>query len=189
MSALLLWLISRRTHQFELYSWFWVTGFHSSSRNQVKKNIYLSKSIHHSSQLFCASSNFCLRSIEFNWIIGTPSSLYLSEHVFCLPRFPTLSPLKTLPTRPLLRDSRDLPRLIRWDDYEELPLQENVAPSKSAGLVKNKYAPLVPLWSRSADSCGQMLFVWFSSWDWTKLKAFLIFISAAHICIKLLQLF
>ncbi|KAF6739924.1 DEP domain-containing protein 1B [Oryzias melastigma] len=52
-------------------------------------------------------------------------------------RFPTLSPLKTLPTRPLLRDSRDLPRLIRWDDYEELPLQENVAPSKSAGLASD----------------------------------------------------
>ncbi|XP_061574209.1 DEP domain-containing protein 1B isoform X1 [Cololabis saira] len=46
-------------------------------------------------------------------------------------RFPTLSPLKSLPTRPLWRDSSDLPRLIRWDDYEELPQRENVAPSKS----------------------------------------------------------
>uniref|UniRef100_A0A8C7ZPE7 DEP domain containing 1B n=1 Tax=Oryzias sinensis TaxID=183150 RepID=A0A8C7ZPE7_9TELE len=52
-------------------------------------------------------------------------------------RFPTMSPLKTLPTRPLVRDSRDLPRLIRWDDYEELPLQENVAPSKSAVLASD----------------------------------------------------
>ncbi|CAN9514095.1 unnamed protein product [Ophioblennius macclurei] len=47
-------------------------------------------------------------------------------------RFPTLSPLKSFPTRPLLRDVSDLPRLIRWDDYEELPQRENLAPLKSA---------------------------------------------------------
>lgn len=46
-------------------------------------------------------------------------------------RFPTLSPLKSFPTRPLFRDSSDLPRLIRWDDYEELP-QQDTAPMKSA---------------------------------------------------------
>lgn len=70
------------------------------------------------------------------------SLCYLSESPIFLPRFPTMSPLKTLPTRPLVRDSRDLPRLIRWDDYEELPLQENVAPSKSAVLVRNQPLPL-----------------------------------------------
>ncbi|KAF3691609.1 DEP domain-containing protein 1B [Channa argus] len=49
-------------------------------------------------------------------------------------RFPTLSPLKSFPVRAVLRDSSDLPRLIRWDDYEELPQQENIAPTKSAVL-------------------------------------------------------
>ncbi|XP_017265333.1 DEP domain-containing protein 1B [Kryptolebias marmoratus] len=52
-------------------------------------------------------------------------------------RFPTLSPLKSVPIRPLLRDSSDLPRLIRWDDYEELPQQENVAPLKSAAMASD----------------------------------------------------
>ncbi|XP_013880076.1 DEP domain-containing protein 1B isoform X1 [Austrofundulus limnaeus] len=52
-------------------------------------------------------------------------------------RFPTLSPLKSLPIRPLLRDSSDLPRLIRWDDYEELPQQENIAPLKSAVMTSD----------------------------------------------------
>uniref|UniRef100_A0A7N6BSV7 Rho-GAP domain-containing protein n=1 Tax=Anabas testudineus TaxID=64144 RepID=A0A7N6BSV7_ANATE len=52
-------------------------------------------------------------------------------------RFPTQSPLKSFPTRPLLRDSSDLPRLIRWDDYEELPQQENIAPMKSAVLTSD----------------------------------------------------
>uniref|UniRef100_A0A672I3U5 Rho-GAP domain-containing protein n=2 Tax=Salarias fasciatus TaxID=181472 RepID=A0A672I3U5_SALFA len=52
-----------------------------------------------------------------------------SGHLY---RFPTLSPLKSFPARPLLRDGGDLPRLIRWDDYEELPQQENLAPLKSA---------------------------------------------------------
>ncbi|XP_076006463.1 DEP domain-containing protein 1B-like [Genypterus blacodes] len=49
-------------------------------------------------------------------------------------RFPMLSPLKSFPTRPPFRDTSDLPRLIRWDDYEELPLQENTASTKSAIL-------------------------------------------------------
>lgn len=53
-------------------------------------------------------------------------------------RFPTLSPLKSFPTRPILRDSSDLPRLIRWDDYEELPQQENIAPPKSAVMVRDR---------------------------------------------------
>uniref|UniRef100_A0A8C6NKP8 DEP domain containing 1B n=1 Tax=Nothobranchius furzeri TaxID=105023 RepID=A0A8C6NKP8_NOTFU len=52
-------------------------------------------------------------------------------------RFPTLSPLKSVPTRHLLRDSSDLPRLIRWDDYEELPLQENVAHPKSSIMTSD----------------------------------------------------
>ncbi|XP_034467863.1 DEP domain-containing protein 1B isoform X2 [Hippoglossus hippoglossus] len=52
-------------------------------------------------------------------------------------RFPMLSPLKSFPTRPLLRDSCDLPRLIRWDDYEELPQRENVAPLKSAVMTSD----------------------------------------------------
>uniref|UniRef100_A0A3Q1FMG7 DEP domain containing 1B n=1 Tax=Acanthochromis polyacanthus TaxID=80966 RepID=A0A3Q1FMG7_9TELE len=52
-------------------------------------------------------------------------------------RFPTLSPLKSFPTRPLMRDSSDLPRLIRWDDYEELPQQENIAPLKSAVMTSD----------------------------------------------------
>ncbi|XP_010728442.3 DEP domain-containing protein 1B isoform X3 [Larimichthys crocea] len=52
-------------------------------------------------------------------------------------RFPTLSPLKSFPTRPLLRDCSDLPRLIRWDDYEELPQRENIAPQKSAVLTSD----------------------------------------------------
>lgn len=53
-------------------------------------------------------------------------------------RFPTLSPLKSFPTRPLLKDSSDLPRLIRWDDYEELPQRENIAPQKSAVMVSTR---------------------------------------------------
>ncbi|KAM8846364.1 DEP domain-containing protein 1B-like isoform 1-T1 [Synchiropus picturatus] len=52
-------------------------------------------------------------------------------------RFPTLSPLKSFPTRPLLRDCSDLPRLIRWDDYEELPQRENIAPQKSNVLTSD----------------------------------------------------
>uniref|UniRef100_A0A3Q3KLI2 DEP domain containing 1B n=1 Tax=Mastacembelus armatus TaxID=205130 RepID=A0A3Q3KLI2_9TELE len=52
-------------------------------------------------------------------------------------RFPTLSPLKSFPTRPLLRDSSDLPRLIRWDDYEELDQQENTAPLRSAVMTSD----------------------------------------------------
>ncbi|XP_029361002.1 DEP domain-containing protein 1B isoform X3 [Echeneis naucrates] len=57
-----------------------------------------------------------------------------SSHLY---RFPIQSPLKSFPTRPLLRDSFDLPRLIRWDDYEELPQQENTAPMKSAVLTSD----------------------------------------------------
>lgn len=65
--------------------------------------------------------------------------LRLSPVLFvCLSRFPTLSPLKSFPSRPLLRDSCDLPRLIRWDDYEELPQQENIAPLKSAVMVRER---------------------------------------------------
>lgn len=58
--------------------------------------------------------------------------------VVFLSRFPTLSPLKSFPTRSLLKDSSDLPRLIRWDDYEELPQQENMAPLKSAVMVRKR---------------------------------------------------
>lgn len=67
----------------------------------------------------------------------------LSAYVFLF-RFPTLSPLKSFPARPLLKDSGDLPRLIRWDDYEELPQSENVAPVKSTVMVrKNASVSLV----------------------------------------------
>uniref|UniRef100_A0A3P8VIG8 DEP domain containing 1B n=1 Tax=Cynoglossus semilaevis TaxID=244447 RepID=A0A3P8VIG8_CYNSE len=52
-------------------------------------------------------------------------------------RFPSQSPLKSFPTRPLWRDSSDVPRLIRWDDYEELPQQENVAPLKPAVMTSD----------------------------------------------------
>nr|XP_040021359.1 DEP domain-containing protein 1B [Gasterosteus aculeatus aculeatus] len=52
-------------------------------------------------------------------------------------RFPTSSPLKSFPTRPVLRDCSDLPRLIRWDDYEELPQRENVAPLKSSVMTSD----------------------------------------------------
>ncbi|XP_053182939.1 DEP domain-containing protein 1B [Scomber japonicus] len=52
-------------------------------------------------------------------------------------RFPIMSPLKSFPTRPLLRDCSDLPRLIRWDDYEELPQHENIAPVKSAVMTSD----------------------------------------------------
>lgn len=51
-------------------------------------------------------------------------------------RFPSQSPLKSFPTRPPLKVSSDLPRLIRWDDYEEVPQRENVAPSRSSVLVR-----------------------------------------------------
>lgn len=61
-----------------------------------------------------------------------------SALLFCAFRFPMLSPLKSFPTRPPFRDSSDLPRLIRWDDYEELPQQENTAPIKSAVLVRKR---------------------------------------------------
>ncbi|TNN02265.1 hypothetical protein fugu_009752 [Takifugu bimaculatus] len=52
-------------------------------------------------------------------------------------RFPTLSPLKSFPARPLLKDGGDLPRLIRWDDYEELPQSENVAPQKTRVMTSD----------------------------------------------------
>ncbi|KAM9806784.1 DEP domain-containing protein 1B isoform X2 [Syngnathus typhle] len=52
-------------------------------------------------------------------------------------RFPALSPLKSLPSRSLSRNRTDLPRLIRWDDYEELPQQENVAPVKSTIMTSD----------------------------------------------------
>ncbi|XP_039869193.1 DEP domain-containing protein 1B [Simochromis diagramma] len=52
-------------------------------------------------------------------------------------RFPTLSPLKSFPARPVIKDCSDLPRLIRWDDYEELPQQENFVPVKSAVLTSD----------------------------------------------------
>ncbi|XP_072250877.1 DEP domain-containing protein 1B [Leuresthes tenuis] len=52
-------------------------------------------------------------------------------------KFPTLSPLKSVPARPPFKDNSDLPRLIRWDDYEELPQQENVAPLKSTVLTSD----------------------------------------------------
>ncbi|XP_034085611.1 DEP domain-containing protein 1B [Gymnodraco acuticeps] len=52
-------------------------------------------------------------------------------------RFPPLSPLKSFPTKPLFRDCGDLPRLIRWDDYEELPQRENIAPLKSSVMTSD----------------------------------------------------
>ncbi|KAF3840126.1 hypothetical protein F7725_018843 [Dissostichus mawsoni] len=52
-------------------------------------------------------------------------------------RFPPLSPLKSFPTKPLFRDCSDLPRLIRWDDYEELPQRENIAPLKSSVMTSD----------------------------------------------------
>ncbi|XP_062340701.1 DEP domain-containing protein 1B isoform X1 [Osmerus eperlanus] len=41
-------------------------------------------------------------------------------------RFPPLSPLKPVPQRLPVTELNDVPRLIRWDDYEELPQQENL---------------------------------------------------------------
>ncbi|KAJ7988176.1 hypothetical protein DPEC_G00320890 [Dallia pectoralis] len=41
-------------------------------------------------------------------------------------RFPHTSPLKPVPHRPPVSENCDLPRLIRWDDYEELPQPEKV---------------------------------------------------------------
>ncbi|KAL0964984.1 hypothetical protein UPYG_G00275290 [Umbra pygmaea] len=41
-------------------------------------------------------------------------------------RFPPTSPLKPLPQRPPISENCDLPRLIRWDDCEELPQPEKV---------------------------------------------------------------
>ena len=58
--------------------------------------------------------------------------------VVSLFRFPPLSPLKSFPTKPLFRDCSDLPRLIRWDDYEELPQRENIAPLKSSVMVRGR---------------------------------------------------
>ncbi|KAK7887149.1 hypothetical protein WMY93_026770 [Mugilogobius chulae] len=52
-------------------------------------------------------------------------------------RFPAMSPMKSIPTKSLLRDCSDLPRLIRWDDYEELPQQKNTGPSKPAVLTSD----------------------------------------------------
>lgn len=63
--------------------------------------------------------------------------LVLTSHRL-LARFPTLSPLKSFPARPLLKDGGDLPRLIRWDDYEELPQSENVAPQKTRVMVRER---------------------------------------------------
>ncbi|XP_072317426.1 DEP domain-containing protein 1B [Eucyclogobius newberryi] len=57
-----------------------------------------------------------------------------SGHLY---RFPAMSPLKSIPARSLLRDCSDLPRLIRWDDYEELPQQKNTVPSKPALLTSD----------------------------------------------------
>ncbi|XP_077576880.1 DEP domain-containing protein 1B-like [Stigmatopora nigra] len=52
-------------------------------------------------------------------------------------RFPTQSPLKSYPSRSVSRKCTDLPRLIRWDDYEEFPQQENTAPAKSTGITSD----------------------------------------------------
>ncbi|XP_056300909.1 DEP domain-containing protein 1B [Pseudoliparis swirei] len=54
-------------------------------------------------------------------------------------RFPASSPLKSFPPRPLLRDGGDLPRLIRWDDYEEFPQRESTAPLKSSVMASDPW--------------------------------------------------
>uniref|UniRef100_A0AAZ3SNR0 DEP domain containing 1B n=1 Tax=Oncorhynchus tshawytscha TaxID=74940 RepID=A0AAZ3SNR0_ONCTS len=51
-------------------------------------------------------------------------------------RFPPTSPLKPLPQRTPVSENCDLPRLIRWDDYEELPQPEKI-PMKSLILVRD----------------------------------------------------
>uniref|UniRef100_A0A3P9ABV0 DEP domain containing 1B n=1 Tax=Esox lucius TaxID=8010 RepID=A0A3P9ABV0_ESOLU len=41
-------------------------------------------------------------------------------------RFPHTSPLKPVPQRPPVSENCDMPRLIRWDDYEELAQPEKI---------------------------------------------------------------
>lgn len=85
-------------------------------------------------------------------------SVFLFVKYYCvLTRFPTLSPLKSFPARPLLKDGGDLPRLIRWDDYEELPQSENVAPQKVRVMVRKRQTCLC-----LADVVGRVS-KWFSS--------------------------
>lgn len=86
-----------------------------------------------------------------------PPSAEPSAVVFLL-RFPTLSPLKSFPARPVLRDSSDLPRLIRWDDYEELPQRENIAPPRSAVMVRKRHercfsSPCACFWLMLCPKC------------------------------------
>lgn len=52
-------------------------------------------------------------------------------------RFPPQSPLKPLPVRPPVRDHR-VPRIPRWDDFEEIPVPDNI-PMKPLVMVKEHW--------------------------------------------------
>ncbi len=41
-------------------------------------------------------------------------------------RFPPQSPLKPVPVRPPIRDRSSVPRIPRWDDYEEISMPEKI---------------------------------------------------------------
>lgn len=75
----------------------------------------------------------------FNYIRFTQ---YLQIHIYMILslleiRFPPESPLKPVPKRPRQTDSLALPRLPRWDDYEEVLPQGNV-PLKPLVLVRKR---------------------------------------------------
>lgn len=89
-------------------------------------------------------------------IVALPSMSFFTSGMLIsfLCRFPSQSPLKSFPTRPLWRDSSDVPRLIRWDDYEELPQQENVAPLKPAVMVRTTLRCCCSFWVCICSGCG-----------------------------------
>lgn len=74
----------------------------------------------------CYRYSCCLRNEYCNVILNT---------FFIHSRFPPQSPLKPLPVRPPVRDHGAVPRIPRWDDFEEIPVLENIA-MKPIAMVK-----------------------------------------------------
>lgn len=77
----------------------------------------------------------CMNVWKGCWSVVCPHLFIPLTSLLCDPRFPPTSPLKPLPQRPPVSENCDLPRLIRWDDYEELPQPEKI-PMKSLILVR-----------------------------------------------------
>lgn len=50
----------------------------------------------------------------------------INNKCFKFVRFPPQSPLKPVPMRPLVRDHGSVPRIPRWDDYEDITVPEKI---------------------------------------------------------------